>query len=38
MYNEQERLIPALKSYYGCFYKWADLRHHLVNIYNKSDN
>ena len=38
MYNEQERLIPALKSYYGCFYKWADLRQHLVKIYNKSDN
>jgi len=38
MYNEQERLIPALKSYYGCFYKWSDLRQHLVKIYNKSDN
>ncbi len=33
MYNEQECLIPALKSHYGCFYKWSDLRAYLVTLY-----
>lgn len=30
--NENETFIPALKTYYGPYYKWSDLRAYLVSL------
>lgn len=38
LYNEQEMKIPAVKAYSGPYYRWEDLRAHLVSISeDKSD-
>jgi len=38
LYNEQEMKIPAVKAYKGPYYRWEDLRAHLVSISeDKSD-
>lgn len=38
LYNEQEMKIPAVKAYNGPYYRWEDLRAHLVSISeDKSD-
>ena len=33
LYNEQERCIPAIKAWKGCYYKWTDLRNYLQTLF-----